>query len=72
MKMGWKKIIVLLILSLISFFCEFSLYTIPNQRMFKERRKQNPNEIPTEQTQKVNDNYQIRLQNLRHNTLPKF
>ena len=72
MKMGWKKIIVLLILSLISFVCEFSLYTIPNQRMFKERRKQNPNEIPNEQTQKVNDNYQIRLQNLRPYTLPKF
>ena len=63
MKMGWKKIIVLLILSLISFFCEFSLYTIPNQRMFKERRKQNSNEIPTEQTQKVNDNYQSFIEN---------
>jgi len=63
MKMGWKKIIVLLILSLISFVCEFSLYTIPNQRMFKERRKQNPNEIPTEQTQKVNDNYQAFIEN---------
>ena len=63
MKMGWKKIIVLLILSLISFFCEFSLYTIPNQQMFKERRKQNPNEIPTEQTQKVNDNYQAFIEN---------
>ena len=63
MKMGWKKIIVLLILSLISFVCEFSLYTIPNQRMFKERRKQNPNEISNEQTQKVNDNYQASIEN---------
>ena len=63
MKMGWKKIIVLLILYLTSFVCEFSLYTIPNQRMFKERRKQNPNEIPTEQTQKVNDNYQAFIEN---------
>ena len=68
MKMGWKKIIVLLILSLISFFCEFSLYTIPNQRMFKERRKQNPNEIPNEQTQKVNDNYQAFIENKNDTT----
>ncbi len=45
MKMGWKKIIVLLILYLTSFVCEFSLYTIPIQQMFKERRKQNPDEI---------------------------
>ena len=68
MKMGWKKIIVLLILSLISFFCEFSLYTIPNQRMFKERRKQNPDEIPTEQAQKVNDDYQAFIENKNDTT----
>ena len=68
MKMGWKKIIVLLILSLISFVCEFSLYTIPNQRMFKERRKQNSNEIPNEQTQKVNDNYQAFIENKNDTT----
>ena len=68
MKMGWKKIIVLLILSLISFVCEFSLYIIPNQRMFKERRKQNPNEIPNEQTQKVNDNYQAFIENKNDTT----
>ena len=68
MKMGWKKIIVLLILSLISFVCEFSLYTIPNQRMFKERRKQNPDEIPTEQAQKVNDDYQAFIENKNDTT----
>ena len=68
MKMGWKKIIVLLILYLTSFVCEFSLYTIPNQQMFKERRKQNPNEIPTEQTQKVNDNYQAFIENKNDTT----
>ena len=63
MKMGWKRLVILLILYLTSFVCEFSLYTIPNQRMFKERRKQNPDEIPTEQTQKVNDDYQAFIEN---------
>ena len=63
MKMGWKRLVILLILYLTSFVCEFSLYTIPNQRMFKERRKQNSNEIPTEQTQKVNDDYQAFIEN---------
>ena len=63
MKMGWKRLVILLILYLTSFVCEFSLYTIPNQRMFKERRKQNSNEIPTEQAQKVNGNYQAFIEN---------
>jgi len=63
MKMGWKRLVILLILYLTSFVCEFSLYTIPNQQMFKERRKQNSNEIPTEQTQKVNDDYQAFIEN---------
>ena len=42
-KMGWKRLVILLILYLVSFFCEFSLYTIPNQRIFKERKKQDIN-----------------------------
>ena len=40
MKMGWKRLVILLILYLTSFVCEFSLYTIPIQQMFKERKKQ--------------------------------
>ena len=40
MKMGWKRLVILLILYLTSFVCEFSLYTIPNQRIFKELKKQ--------------------------------
>ena len=68
MKMGWKRLVILLILYLTSFVCEFSLYTIPNQQMFKERRKQNSNEIPTEQTQKVNDDYQAFIENKNDTT----
>ena len=68
MKMGWKRLVILLILYLTSFVCEFSLYTIPNQRMFKERRKQNSNEIPTEQAQKVNGNYQAFIENKNDTT----
>ena len=36
--------------------------------MFKERRKQNPDEIPTEQTQKVNDDYQAFIENKNDTT----
>ena len=68
MKMGWKRLVILPILYLTSFVCDFSLYTIPNQRMFKERRKQNPDEIPTEQAQKVNDDYQAFIENKNDTT----